>query len=110
MKHLHILGVSVSVSLLLAGAASARETKADLMVKGAITPGGACTLGIANVLRLGTINREMLDPDPSKETELEEQRLPVTVVCPQPTRFAFVARGGGQRRLVTRNSISAANG
>jgi type 1 fimbria pilin len=93
MKHVHLF--SATAALLLASTAAASEGDADLLVRGSITPGGACTLVIANVLGLGTIHRGSLDPDPSKETQLEEQRVPVTVGCPQPTRFAFVVRGAG---------------
>lgn len=93
MKHLFMLGASAS--LLLATSVVASETKADLLVSGSITPGAACNVVIGSTLSLGTIKRDELESDPSKETELEEQRVATTVSCVQPQRFAFVVREAG---------------
>jgi hypothetical protein len=92
MKHLPMLGAS---TLLLATSAVASETRADLLVSGSITPGAACNVVIGSTLGLGTIKRDDLDADPSKETELDEQRVATTVSCVQPQRFAFVIRETG---------------
>lgn len=93
MKHLNIL--CASASLFLATSAIARDASADLSVSGSITPGAACALAVGGELSLGTINRGVLNPDPTQPTELSEQRVPVAVTCPQPTRFAFVVREAG---------------
>lgn len=93
MKHLNIL--STTASLLMASSAVASESSADLLVSGSITPGGACNVVIGNTLNLGTIKRNELESDPSKETELAEQRVATAVHCQNPQRFAFVVREAG---------------
>lgn len=90
MKHLKFL--CASTSMLLASAAMAGEKTADLLVTGSIAPGAACSTSIPAALSLGTIARGMLNPDPSKPTELETQRVRLTVACPQAMRFAFITR------------------
>ncbi|PTR27267.1 uncharacterized protein DUF1120 [Luteibacter sp. OK325] len=95
MRNLKIL--CTSASLVLATSASAGESSADLLVRGAITPGAACSLAVQSTLSLGTIRRDMLNPDPTQPTKLGDKEVPITVTCPQPQRFAFVIReGGGQ--------------
>lgn len=90
MKYLNILCASASV--LLASSATAGENSTDLLVTGSIAPGAACSTSIPTALPLGTIARGMLNPDPSKPTELETQRVRLTVACPQAMRFAFITR------------------
>ncbi|WP_448099148.1 hypothetical protein [Luteibacter yeojuensis] len=96
MKHLPAL--FASASLWLAAAAAAKAESTDLVVEGSIVPGAACNVTIGGgPLNLGTISREMLNPDPSKPTRLEEHGLKTLVDCANPARFAFVvteARGG----------------
>lgn len=94
MKHPHLL--CALASLLMATSVGATDTSADLVVKGAITPGAACTVTLGGgSLSLGTIKRDMLNADPSKPTDLEEKRVTTTVGCAHPTRFAFVVREAG---------------
>src|SRR6187402_675488 len=93
MKHLHIFGASAS--LLMACSAMATESVANLDVTGSIAPGGACVIAIGGALNLGTIKPDKEHPD--LPTKLAQQRVPVAVGCPQPQRFAFIAReAGGQ--------------
>lgn len=96
MKHLPTL--FVSASLLLAASTSAQAQNTDLLVEGSIVPGAACNVAIGGgSIDLGEITRDMLNPDPSKPTNLDERRLKTLVDCTHPTRFAFVvteARGG----------------
>ncbi len=94
MKHFNALGASAAL-LLMASSAVASETRADLLVKGSITPAAACSVVIGSTLNLGTIRRDQLEADPSKETELKEQRVSTTVNCPSARRFAFVVREAG---------------
>jgi len=95
MNYTNILGASVS--MLLASSAIAAESSSDLVVKGSITPGAACSLAVPASLNLGTIHRDELNPDPSKPTELEQQEVDIQVTCPEPRRLAFVVReAGGQ--------------
>jgi len=96
MKRLpHLLA---SASVLLAVSLDAGAGKGDLTVHGSITPAAACDVSTGSAaLELGEINRAMLNEDPSKYTDLEEQRVLTTVTCPSARRFAFVvteARGG----------------
>lgn len=60
----------------------------DLSIIGNILP-GACTatLGGGGVIDLGTVLAEKLDP--VEETSLGSVRVPMTVVCQVPVRFAF---------------------
>lgn len=92
MKHLNLL--LTSVSLLAATSVAAGE---DLVVKGTIAPGAACGIALGSgALNLGTIDRDMLNENPSEPTTLDEQRVKTRVNCANPTRFAFVvteARG-----------------
>lgn len=61
----------------------------DLSIIGNILP-GACTatLGGGGVIDLGTVLAEKLDP--VEETSLGSVRVPLTVVCQAPVRFAFM--------------------
>lgn len=93
MNHLFVLGAAAS--FLLASTAIAGESSADLMVTGAIAPGGACSLAVQSALSLGTIRRDRLNPDPAQPTTLDPQEVPIEVACPQPQRFAFVVREAG---------------
>jgi len=94
MKHLNIL--CASASLLLTTSAMADQTSAELVIKGSILPGPACTVALGgSALNLGTIKRDMLNPDPSKPTQLPEKKVSTTVACAHPTRFAFVVREAG---------------
>lgn len=97
MQKLNVVSVSLSVSLLFAASSAvAAEASADLFIRGSITPAAACSVVIGSTLNLGTIRRDQLESDPSKETELEEQRVTTTVSCPaNPQRFAFVVREAG---------------
>lgn len=95
MKHLPIL---LSTSLLFVACPSTRAASTDLLVNGSITPGAACVVSVGGPsIDLGEITRDMLNPDPTKSTELAERRVMTGVTCQQPTRHAFVvteAKGG----------------
>ena len=97
MKQRSILSASVSLVLATTPVA-ASTTTSDLMVKGSISPGAACTVSIGNTLSLGTIRRDRLNADPTQPTtDLEEHRVTTAVNCPRARRFAFVVReAGGQ--------------
>jgi hypothetical protein len=96
MKYLPTLLIAASLPFAIPSAAHAQS--ADLLVTGSIVPAAACNVSLGGgPLDLGTITREMLNPDPSRPTSLEERTLKTLVDCASPARFAFVireARGG----------------
>lgn len=96
MKHLPTL--FASASLLFAASTAVHAGNTDLLVEGSIVPGAACNVTVGGgSIDLGTITRDMLNPDPSKPTSLDERKLKTLVDCTNPARFAFVvteARGG----------------
>lgn len=94
MKRLPTL--CVSGSMLLGISFGANAANVDLMVSGSIAPAAACDVSIGSAaLDLGTINRAALNPDPSKPTHLEEQRVLTSVICTHARRFAFVVTDAG---------------
>ncbi|HVI56832.1 MAG TPA: hypothetical protein VM621_17460 [Luteibacter sp.] len=108
MKHLSVL---ISTSLLFVASQAASAASADLLVNGSIAPGAACGVSIgSSALDLGTIARGMLNEDPSKPTNLEEQRVKTLVTCLNATRFAFVvteARGSDFSQPLVFNMYAA---
>jgi hypothetical protein len=94
MKRLPIL--FTSASLLFCAPIGASAGNVDLAVNGSITPAAACEVSTGSAaLNLGTINRAILDADPSKYTDLKEQRVLTSVNCPSARRFAFVVTEAG---------------
>jgi Protein of unknown function (DUF1120) len=80
-----------SLPLLLAGAtgAYARAEPARLQVVGSIAPGASCDMRVGGgQIDLGAID---LNPDPTKPTNLAEQRVKLVIDCAAPTRYALVA-------------------
>jgi hypothetical protein len=81
------------LSLPAGALASTASSSANLRLAGAITPGGACEMTVGNgVIDFERLSVADLNPDHSKPTSLEEQRVKIRIDCESPRRYALVAR------------------
>jgi len=83
--------VLACVPLLLLGVAPVRAstTGAELNVAGSITPAGACDMKVGSGhIEFGEID---LNPEPTKPTKLDTQRVKMVITCTVPRRYALFA-------------------